>query len=94
MTSLTNLAEEARLTLANLTDAATDLAVPSLRLGVTGLARATTRRFLHTLVAEGFEFTSETDTEVAAQLLAAAFAESGDLTEAMRSVVKRGALPI
>ena len=35
------------------------------------------------------EFTSETDTEVAAQLLAAAFDESGDLTEAMRSVVNR-----
>ena len=41
------------------------------------------------LLAQGIEFTSETDTEVAAQLLAAAFAESGDLTEAMRSVVNR-----
>ena len=41
------------------------------------------------LLAQGVEFTSETDTEVAAQLLAAAFAESGDLTEAMRSVVNR-----
>lgn len=41
------------------------------------------------LLAQGVEFTSETDTEVAAQLLAAAFAESGDLSEAMRSVVNR-----
>ncbi|WP_433954973.1 glutamine--fructose-6-phosphate transaminase (isomerizing) [Janibacter indicus] len=41
------------------------------------------------LLAQGVEFTSETDTEVAAQLLAAAFDESGDLTEAMRSVVNR-----
>ena len=41
------------------------------------------------LLAQGVEFTSETDTEVAAQLLAEAFAESGDLTEAMRSVVGR-----
>lgn len=41
------------------------------------------------LLAQGVTFTSETDTEVAAQLLAAAFAESGDLTEAMRSVVNR-----
>lgn len=50
MTSLTNLAEEARLTLANLTDAATDLAVPRLRLGVTGLARAGKTVFLTSLV--------------------------------------------
>ena len=41
------------------------------------------------LLEEGLSFTSETDTEVAAQLLARAFAESGDLTEAMRSVVNR-----
>ncbi|MCW4601168.1 glutamine--fructose-6-phosphate transaminase (isomerizing) [Janibacter hoylei] len=41
------------------------------------------------LLAQGVTFTSETDTEVAAQLLAASFAESGDLTEAMRSVVNR-----
>ncbi|CAM3973437.1 glutamine--fructose-6-phosphate transaminase (isomerizing) [Janibacter anophelis] len=41
------------------------------------------------LLAQGVEFTSETDTEVAAQLLATAFAETGDLTEAMRSVVNR-----
>lgn len=41
------------------------------------------------LLDQGVTFTSETDTEVAAQLLAAAFAESGDLTEAMRSVVNR-----
>ncbi len=41
------------------------------------------------LLEEGVSFTSETDTEVAAQLLARAFAESGDLTEAMRSVVNR-----
>ncbi|WP_114204014.1 glutamine--fructose-6-phosphate transaminase (isomerizing) [Janibacter anophelis] len=41
------------------------------------------------LLAQGVEFTSETDTEVAAQLLATAFAETGDLTEAMRSVVGR-----
>ncbi len=50
MTTLTNLAEEARLTLANLTDAASDLTVPSLRLGVTGLARAGKTVFLTALV--------------------------------------------
>lgn len=50
MTPLTTLAEEARLTLANLTDAATDLTVPSLRLGVTGLARAGKTVFLTALV--------------------------------------------
>lgn len=50
MTPLTNLAEEARLTLANLTDAASDLTVPSLRLGVTGLARAGKTVFLTALV--------------------------------------------
>ncbi|WP_068262304.1 glutamine--fructose-6-phosphate transaminase (isomerizing) [Janibacter limosus] len=41
------------------------------------------------LLAQGVSFTSETDTEVAAQLLSAAFAETGDLAEAMRSVVNR-----
>jgi glucosamine--fructose-6-phosphate aminotransferase (isomerizing) len=41
------------------------------------------------LLAQGVTFTSETDTEVAAQLLAAAFAETGDLAEAMRAVVNR-----
>lgn len=47
---LTTLAEETRLTLANLADAATDLAVPSVRLGVTGLARAGKTVFLTALV--------------------------------------------
>lgn len=47
---LTTLTEETRLTLANLADAATDLAVPSLRLGVTGLARAGKTVFLTALV--------------------------------------------
>jgi len=41
------------------------------------------------LLAEGVTFRSETDTEVAAQLLARAYAEVGDLTEAMRIVVNR-----
>jgi len=41
------------------------------------------------LLAAGVEFTSQTDTEVAAHLLAAAFAEHGDLSEAMRSVARR-----
>ncbi|WP_420414453.1 YcjX family protein [Roseibium sp.] len=50
MTPLTTLAEEARLTLANLTGAASDLTVPSLRLGVTGLARAGKTVFLTALV--------------------------------------------
>ena len=39
------------------------------------------------LLADGVGFASETDTEVAAQLLAQAYA--GDLTEAMRTVVNR-----
>ncbi|MGO0574878.1 glutamine--fructose-6-phosphate transaminase (isomerizing) [Ornithinimicrobium panacihumi] len=39
------------------------------------------------LLAEGVEFTSETDTEVVAHLVSAAFARTGDLTEAMREVV-------
>ena len=38
------------------------------------------------LVAAGVEFTSETDTEVAAHLFAAAYDECGNLTEAMRQV--------
>jgi len=41
------------------------------------------------LVAEGVEFASQTDTEVAAHLLARAFLETGDLPEAMRAVVRR-----
>ncbi|HET6663469.1 MAG TPA: glutamine--fructose-6-phosphate transaminase (isomerizing) [Acidimicrobiales bacterium] len=41
------------------------------------------------LLAEGVEFRSETDTEVVAHLLAGAYKESGDLTEAMRTVVNR-----
>ena len=41
------------------------------------------------LLQQGVEFTSETDTEVAAHVLAQAFAGSGDLTEAMRAVVNR-----
>ncbi len=40
-----------------------------------------------TLAADGVEFTSETDTEVVAHLLARAYDVQGDLTEAMRSVV-------
>ncbi len=39
------------------------------------------------LLASGVRFTSETDTEVVAHLLAAAYDEVGDLTEAMRGVV-------
>ncbi len=39
------------------------------------------------LLQDGVEFTSETDTEVVAHLLARAYDTSGDLTEAMRSVV-------
>ncbi|TYC48621.1 YcjX family protein [Rhodobacterales bacterium] len=50
MNPLTSLAEETRLTLANLADAATGLAVPSLRLGVTGLARSGKTVFLTALV--------------------------------------------
>ncbi|PFG33981.1 glutamine--fructose-6-phosphate transaminase [Sanguibacter antarcticus] len=41
------------------------------------------------LVAEGVEFLSETDTEVAAHLVARAYDACGDLTEAMRQVVLR-----
>ncbi|WP_010149204.1 glutamine--fructose-6-phosphate transaminase (isomerizing) [Serinicoccus profundi] len=39
------------------------------------------------LLAEGVEFTSETDTEVVAHLLDRAFVDTADLTEAMRAVV-------
>ncbi|GAA2163653.1 glutamine--fructose-6-phosphate transaminase [Humibacillus xanthopallidus] len=39
------------------------------------------------LLAEGVEFSSETDTEVVAHLVAAAYDTQGDLTEAMRAVV-------
>ena len=41
------------------------------------------------LLAKGVEFASETDTEVAAHLLAEAFAETGDLAESMRAVARR-----
>jgi glucosamine--fructose-6-phosphate aminotransferase (isomerizing) len=41
------------------------------------------------LQAAGVEFASQTDTEVAAHLLAAAYAEHGDLGEAMRVVARR-----
>ena len=41
------------------------------------------------LVQTGVRFTSETDTEVAAQLLGRALAETGELTEAMRRVCQR-----
>lgn len=41
------------------------------------------------LLAQGATFRSETDTEVAAQLIAQAYAQSGDLTQAMRAVVNR-----
>jgi glucosamine--fructose-6-phosphate aminotransferase (isomerizing) len=41
------------------------------------------------LVAEGVEFLSETDTEVAAQLIARAYRETGDLVAAFRAVVNR-----
>lgn len=47
---LNTLTEETRLTLANLADAATGLTVPSLRLGVTGLARSGKTVFLTALV--------------------------------------------
>ncbi|MCV0424023.1 MAG: YcjX family protein [Roseibium sp.] len=50
MNPLTTLKEETRLTLANLADAASDLTVPSLRLGVTGLARAGKTVFLTAMV--------------------------------------------
>ncbi|ROS52199.1 MULTISPECIES: glutamine--fructose-6-phosphate transaminase (isomerizing) [unclassified Frigoribacterium] len=39
------------------------------------------------LLAEGVEFLSETDSEVAAHLVARAYRSSGDLTEALRTVV-------
>ncbi|GIG26781.1 glutamine--fructose-6-phosphate transaminase (isomerizing) [Cellulomonas denverensis] len=41
------------------------------------------------LLAEGAQLLSETDTEVVAHLLAAAYDEVGDLAEAMRTVVRR-----
>ncbi len=41
------------------------------------------------LLARGARFRSETDTEVAAQLVARAYADSQDLTEAMRTAVNR-----
>jgi len=41
------------------------------------------------LTADGVEFTSQTDTEAAAHLLAAAYAELGDLPDAMRAVARR-----
>ena len=41
------------------------------------------------LAAEGATFLSETDTEVAAQLLARAYRRTGNLTEAMADVVRR-----
>ncbi|MDT0211768.1 glutamine--fructose-6-phosphate transaminase (isomerizing) [Curtobacterium sp. BRD11] len=41
------------------------------------------------LVAEGVEFTSETDSEVAAHLVGRVFRETGDLTAAMQQVVQR-----
>ncbi|MFJ4295925.1 glutamine--fructose-6-phosphate transaminase (isomerizing) [Curtobacterium sp. NPDC089689] len=41
------------------------------------------------LQAEGVEFTSETDSEVAAHLVARSFRETGDLTDAMQQAVQR-----
>ncbi|MBK6871940.1 MAG: glutamine--fructose-6-phosphate transaminase (isomerizing) [Kineosporiaceae bacterium] len=41
------------------------------------------------LIAQGVEFASQTDTEVAAHLLARAYAAEGDLAEAMCSVARR-----
>ena len=41
------------------------------------------------LLADGVVFASQTDTEVAAHLIARAFAETGDLAEAMRQVSRR-----
>src|SRR5690606_8144465 len=41
------------------------------------------------LLGEGIEFLSETDTEVAAQLVARAYRETGDLVSAFRAVVNR-----
>ncbi len=43
----------------------------------------------HELIAGGVEFTSQTDTEVAAHLLAAAYRETGDLAQAMRVIAQR-----
>ncbi|WP_029290563.1 glutamine--fructose-6-phosphate transaminase (isomerizing) [Cellulomonas sp. HZM] len=40
------------------------------------------------LLAEGVEFASETDTEVAAQLISRAYAQTGDLTSAMAQVAR------
>ncbi|WP_153768394.1 YcjX family protein [Labrenzia sp. CE80] len=50
MNRLLNIADEARLTFANLAETASDLAVPNLRLGVTGLARAGKTVFITALV--------------------------------------------
>ncbi|SHM16398.1 YcjX family GTP-binding protein [Roseibium suaedae] len=50
MASFQSLADEARLALANLGDAATGLAVPTLRIGVTGLARSGKTVFITALV--------------------------------------------
>ena len=41
------------------------------------------------LLADGVEFLSQTDTEVAAHLLAKAYGEKGDLAEAMRTVARQ-----
>jgi glucosamine--fructose-6-phosphate aminotransferase (isomerizing) len=41
------------------------------------------------LLAEGYEFTSETDSEVAAHLVARAYHQTNNLTEALRAVVNR-----
>lgn len=41
------------------------------------------------LVADGVELASQTDTEIAAHLLAKAYGETGDLTAAMQSVARR-----
>jgi glucosamine--fructose-6-phosphate aminotransferase (isomerizing) len=45
------------------------------------------------LEADGITFLSQTDTEVAAHLLAAAFEETGDLTKAMQAVTRRLRVP-
>ncbi|GGB37239.1 hypothetical protein GCM10011316_06680 [Roseibium aquae] len=50
MPTFQSLADEARLTFANLSGSVTDLAVPSVRLGVTGLARAGKTVFITALV--------------------------------------------
>nr|WP_208997033.1 YcjX family protein [Roseibium denhamense] len=47
---MTSLTDEARLVISNLADTASDLAVPSVRLGITGLARAGKTVFLSALV--------------------------------------------